>query len=206
MLQYIGISMVDWRKRAMITMDDIIREGHPTLRKVAEDVVFPVNDQTKKTAQEMLEFLKNSQDPEMAEKYKLRPGVGIAAPQIDISKRFIALHIPGQKEDGSDTYSKVLFNPVIKSHTVQQVCLHGGEGCLSVDRDVGGIVPRYKRVTISYYDHEGNQYEERLRGYPAIVVQHEIDHLNGVLFYDRIDQDNPLALPDGIEVLGQSEE
>ena len=63
----------------MLTMNDIIREGHPTLRKVAEEVVFPLDDETKETAHKMLQFLKNSQDPELAEKYQLRPGVGIAA-------------------------------------------------------------------------------------------------------------------------------
>ncbi|QDO91724.1 peptide deformylase [Dolosigranulum pigrum] len=187
----------------MLTMNDIIREGHPTLRKVAEEVVFPLDDDTKETAHKMLQFLKNSQDPELAEKYQLRPGVGIAAPQINISKRYLAVHLPG--EDGAD-FSEVIFNPKIISHSVGQSCLADGEGCLSVDRQVPGIVPRHDKITIQYYDIDGNKHEERLRAYLSIVVQHEIDHLNGVMFYDRIDETNPLALPDDIKVLGADEE
>lgn len=187
----------------MITMDDIIREGHPTLRETAEPVEFPLDDETKKLAEEMLTFLKNSQDPEIAEKYALRAGVGIAAPQVNVSKRFFAVHLPSvDPEDDKPELSGVLFNPKIVSHSVQQQCLADGEGCLSVDREVPGVVPRHKRITVEYFDAEGNKQKERLRGYPAIVVQHELDHLNGVMFYDRIDPDNPLALPDGIDVLG----
>lgn len=186
----------------MITMDDIIREGHPTLRLTAEEVDFPLDDKTIETSEEMLTFLKNSQDPEIAEKYDLRAGVGIAAPQIDISKRYLAVHIPG--EDGEEDFSKVLFNPKIISHSVGQTALPNGEGCLSVDREVPGIVPRHEKVTVRYYDKDGNEHKERLKGYPSIVVQHEIDHLNGVMFYDRIDPDNPLALPDGMKILGDN--
>lgn len=184
----------------MLTMDDVIREGHPTLRKVAEEVTFPLDNETKETAKEMVEFLKNSQDPEIAEEYDLRPGVGIAAPQIDISKRFLAVCIPADSEDEED-YVNVLFNPKIISHSVKQVALVGGEGCLSVDRVVPGYVPRHARIKVRYYDIDGNQHEERLRGYQAVVVQHEIDHLNGVMFYDRINEDNPLALPDNLQLL-----
>lgn len=184
----------------MITMNDIIREGHPTLRETADEVDFPLNDELKNLANDLLDYLINSQDPEISEKYSLRPGVGIAAPQVNVSKRFLAVHIPS--EDQEETFSKILFNPKIVSHSVQQTCLGDGEGCLSVDRNVEGYVPRHKRITVEYYDSDGKKQKERLRGYPSIVVQHEIDHLNGVMFYDRINPDNPLALPDGIEVLG----
>jgi len=183
-------------------MNDIIREGHPTLRKVADEVTFPLDDDLISLSEEMLQFIKNSQDPETAEKFNLRAGVGIAAPQVDVSKRFLAVHIPSGEDDKED-FSKILFNPKILSHSVQQTCLPDGEGCLSVDRDVPGVVPRHKNVTVRYFDKNGKKHKERLKGYPSIVVQHEIDHLNGVMFYDRIDQDNPLSLPDGINVLGE---
>ncbi|MER2064524.1 MAG: peptide deformylase, partial [Alkalibacterium sp.] len=80
------------------------------------------------------------------------------------------------------------------------------EGCLSVDREVPGYVPRHKRIRVEYFDVDGNKQKKRLKNFPAIVVQHEIDHLNGVMFYDRIDPENPLALPEGLEVLGAEEE
>lgn len=192
----------------MLTMKNVIREGHPTLRLTAEEVTFPLNSEEIKLADEMLDFLKNSQDPEIAEKHGLRAGVGIASPQLDISKRIIAVHIPSSDPDESDEpdFSEVMFNPKIISHSVQQQCLPDGEGCLSVDREVQGYVPRHKRITVIYYDREGNKQKKRLRDFPAIVTQHEIDHLNGIMFYDRIDEDNPLALPDGVDVLGGDSE
>lgn len=187
----------------MITMKDVIREGHPTLRLTAEALSFPLDSDTIKLAEEMLAFLKNSQDPKTAEEYGLRPGVGIAAPQVDKSIRLIAVHVPSSDEETIEPeFSSVLVNPRILSHSVQQTCLSDGEGCLSVDREVPGIVPRHKRITVEFFDLKGNKHKKRLRDFPAIVVQHEIDHLNGVMFYDRIDKDNPLALPDGIDVLG----
>ena len=78
----------------LINMDDIIREGNPTLRAVAEEVTFPLSDEEIILGEKMLQFLKNSQDPVTAEKMGLRGGVGLAAPQLDISKRSIAVLVP----------------------------------------------------------------------------------------------------------------
>lgn len=191
----------------MLTMKDVIREGHPTLRRVADDVTIPLNKAEKELAKEMLNFLINSQDPVLAEKYELRPGVGIAAPQVDVSKRMIAVHVPSDDpEINEPVFSEVLVNPRIISHSVQQTCLSEGEGCLSVDREIPGYVPRHKRIRVEYFDVDGNKQKARLKDFPSIVVQHEIDHLNGVMFFDRIDSENPLALPDGLEVLGSEDE
>ena len=66
-----------------------------------------------------------------------------------------------------------------------------GEGCLSINRDVEGIVPRYARVTVEGYDIDGNKIRIRAREELAIAFQHEIDHLNGILFIDHIDKNNP---------------
>ena len=74
--------------------------------------------------------------------------------------------------------------------------LQGGEGCLSVDEQIDGYVVRYARITIRAYDMDGNELKLRLKGYPAIVLQHEIDHLNGIMFYDHINQDNPFTIPE----------
>jgi len=79
----------------MITMDNIIREGHPTLRRSADPVTFPLSAEDRSIAAEMMEFLSNSQDEKIAEQLNLRAGVGLAAPQIDVSKRIVALLIPG---------------------------------------------------------------------------------------------------------------
>ncbi|MDT3391881.1 MAG: peptide deformylase, partial [Bacillota bacterium] len=72
--------------------------------------------------------------------------------------------------------------------------LSEGEGCLSVDRDVPGYVVRHDRITLRYYDIDGNQHKIRLKNYPAIVCQHEIDHLHGILFYDHIDHEHPFTM------------
>lgn len=174
-------------------MKDVIQEGHPTLRKVAKEVSLPASKEDQETLQKMMEFLHNSQDPQIAEKYNLRPGVGLAAPQINVSKRMIAVLVTDQNEN---LYEYALYNPKIVSHSVEMTQLENGEGCLSVDRDVSGLVPRYARITVQGTNLEGEDISVRLRGLPAIVFQHEIDHLNGVMFYDRIeDAKDPLMKP-----------
>ena len=66
-----------------------------------------------------------------------------------------------------------------------------GEGCLSINREVEGIVPRYARITVEAQDMDGNPFKIRVREDIAIAFQHEIDHLNGILFIDHIDPKNP---------------
>ncbi|MHC3377115.1 peptide deformylase [Ligilactobacillus equi] len=185
----------------MITMDNIIREGNPTLRARAEKLIFPLSDEIKQTAHEMMEFLENSQDEEIAAKYHLRAGVGLAAPQIDKSIRMTAVLIPGIEAGDEPIFKDVLVNPTILSESVQMVALGEGEGCLSVDREVPGYVPRHDRIKVRWYDLDGNEHIERLRDYPAIVLQHEIDHLNGILFYDHINKENPLQAPKDMLIL-----
>lgn len=187
----------------MITMDDIVREGHPTLREVAKEVSFPLSAEDKELGNKMSEFLKNSQDPELSEKYGLRGGVGLAAPQLAISKRIIAVEIPSMDEESDEPFlSTVMYNPKILSHSVQQAAIEEGEGCLSVDRHVPGYVIRNAKVTISYLDQEGESHKIRLKNYAAIVVQHEIDHINGIMFYDHINKTNPNYAPDDVLIIG----
>ncbi len=178
-------------------MDDIVREGHPTLREKAAEVVLPASKEDKETLKKMIEFVINSQDPDISSKYGLRPGIGLAAPQLGISKRMIAIHV----DDDDELYSYALFNPKIVSHSTQKSYLAGGEGCLSVDREVQGLVPRYAKITVKAVDLEGKEIKIRLKGLPAIVFQHEIDHLNGIMFYDHINQDDPFQeLEDAIVI------
>ena len=177
----------------MITMTDIIREGHPTLREVAKEVPLPASEEDKETLKQMLEYVQNSQNPEIAEKYGLRPGIGLAAPQINVSKRMIAIHVEDEK---GNVHSYALFNPKIVSHSVEKTYLSSEEGCLSVDRAVPGYVPRYARIRVKAVDINGEEVDVRLRGLLSIVFQHEIDHLNGVMFYDHIDSENPFKEPE----------
>ena len=195
------------RASHLIDMDDIIREGNPTLRAVAEDVTFPLSDQEIILGEKMMQFLHYSQDPVMAEKLGLRGGVGLAAPQLDISKRIIAVLVPNPEDaDGNppkEAYSlqEVMYNPKVVAHSVQDAALGDGEGCLSVDRNVPGYVVRHARVTVEYFTKDGEKKRIKLKGYNSIVVQHEIDHTNGIMFYDRINPSNPFEIKEGLLIL-----
>jgi len=188
----------------MILMKDIVREGHPALRTKAEEVKFPLPDEERKLAEDMLQFLKNSQDPEIAEKYGLRSGIGLAANQINFLKRIFAIHI---EQENGETLSFIAVNPKIVSHSAEKTYLPQGEGCLSVDRSVPGYVPRYARITVKFYTLDGEEKKMRLEGFPAICFQHELDHLNGVMFYDHINKVDPFApIPDAFPLEAESEE
>lgn len=182
----------------MLTMNDIVREGNPALREIAKDVSLPPSKEDKELLDNMLLFLKNSQDEQIAEEYNLRAGVGLAATQLGVLKRMIAVHFEDAK---GKKYSYGLFNPRVVSHSVESAFLASGEGCLSVDRNVDGYVPRAARITVKATDLEGNELKLRLRDYPAMVFQHEIDHLNGVMFYDHINKDNPLIPPENAKAI-----
>ena len=179
-------------------MSDIIRDGHPTLRLVASEVSLPASVQDKQILSSLMEFVKNSQDPEISKQYDLRPGIGIAAPQINVSKRMIAIHV---KDEKGDQVSYALFNPKIISHSIERSYLVSGEGCLSVDQPFPGYVPRYARITVKGFDINSEEVKLRLKGLPAIVFQHEIDHLNGIMFYDHINQQDPYLIPENAQVI-----
>jgi peptide deformylase len=178
----------------MLTTNDIIKEGHPTLRTVASDVALPPSQEDVAILAKMMEYLQNSQNPEVSLQHNLRPGVGLAAPQINIAKKMIAVHIT---DETGKLHSYALFNPRIISHSVEKSYLTSGEGCLSVERDVPGLVPRYARVTVKATNLQGEELKLRLKGLVAIVFQHEIDHLHGVMFYDHINKENPFQPPEG---------
>ena len=182
----------------MLTMKDIIREGHPTLSKKAQEVKLPLNKKDKKTLKLMIEFIENSIDPEISAEYELRAGVGLAAPQINISKQMLV--VKTMDEDNEVEHVYLMVNPKIISHSIKKTYLPGGEGCLSVDRIVEGIVPRHQKVTIRshFFNPETEELTKqtiKLKGYVGIVVQHEIDHLNGILFVDKLIDDLEDAEP-----------
>lgn len=188
---------------ALILMKDIVRDGDPVLRKQAAKVTFPLSEEDKKLAVDMMEYLVVSQTPELCEKYKLRAGVGLAAPQVGVSEQMAAVLVPSEddKDDSKPVFKDVIINPVIVSESVQPGALTEGEGCLSVDEDVAGYVPRHDRITLTYQDVDGQDHKIRLKHYPAIVCQHEIDHLHGTLFYDHINKDNPFKAPEDTVML-----
>lgn len=191
----------------LIDMTDIIREGNPTLRAKALEVENPLSDDDILLGEKMMQFLKHSQDPIMAEKLNLRGGVGLAAPQLDISKRIIAVLVPNSEDEQGnppkEAYSlqEIMYNPKIVAHSLQNAALADGEGCLSVDRPVEGYVIRHARITVDYINKNGENKRIKLKGFNAIVVQHEIDHINGIMFYDRIDSQDPFKVDDNLILL-----
>lgn len=176
----------------MLLMKDIVRDGHPALRNKSIEVDLPPSEEDVYLLNQMMDFIKNSQDEEIANQYKLRSGVGLAAPQLGINKQLVVIHF----RHNDKLYSYHLINPKIISHSVEKAFLSGGEGCLSVDEPIEGLVVRNARVTVRAFDINGNPLKLRFKGYPAIVIQHEIDHLNGIMFYDYINKQNPYHIPD----------
>ncbi|MFA5602238.1 MAG: peptide deformylase [Bacilli bacterium] len=170
----------------MLKLKDILDEKNLILRKVCKDVSFPFK--YKKLVNDMMEYLEKSQDEKYAEKNNLRPGIGLAASQLGIAERFLV--IVHEQEDGS--FNKyAIINPKIISHSEELIYAGVGEGCLSINREVEGIVPRYARVTIEGYNINGDKIKIRAREELSIAFQHEIDHLEGILFIDYIDKKDP---------------
>lgn len=167
---------------------NILDEKDPHLRKVSVDAKLPLSKDYKKIIQQIIDELTYSQIEEYAKKYDLRPGMGLAFPQLGINERVIVI-VHEVEEGVFDNY--VFVNPKIISNSSEEIAAEEGEGCLSVNREVEGHVKRYARVTVEGYDEDGNKIQVRAREELAIAFQHEIDHLNGILFYDRIDPKKP---------------
>ena len=179
----------------MILMKDIIKEGNPILKQKSVDVELPISTEDAETLNSMIEYIFNSIDPEVSEKYGLRPAVGIAAPQIGILKKMIVIN--AFDEDGNEHFYAIV-NPKLMSYSDELTYLQGGEGCLSVEREAPGLIHRHKRVTVKGYFLENGKLVNKtikLKGYLAIVFQHEYDHLFGTLFVDRINPITPFEVP-----------
>lgn len=163
---------------------NILDEKRPELRKVSTEVTGPLSKEDKETIKQVIKHLTYSQIERYEKKYDLRPGMGLAFPQLGINKRIIVI-VHEYEEGKFNEY--VYINPVIVSESEEMIAASEGEGCLSVNREVEGHVPRHARVTVEGLDIDGNPQRIRAREELAIAFQHEIDHLDGILFYDRID-------------------
>ncbi len=179
----------------MLLMKDIIDDSDVRIREISQEVSLPLSEEDSQLLIKMHEFLVNSQDEETSEKYDLRPAVGIAAIQLGIPKRMCAIHILDWDDEGNVIGSTdyALVNPKIVSYTQKQSYLKDGEGCLSVNEPYEGYVPRHAKITVEAYDLLTDKNIKIVaRGFEAICIQHELDHFDGVLFYDRIDKQAPL--------------
>jgi peptide deformylase len=149
----------------------VARMGHPVLRQPARSI----------DKAELRDPLTQKLIDDMIDTMREYHGVGLAAPQIHESLRlFVALLEEEPDPDGAAT---VLVNPEIEAHG--SAIEEGWEGCLSIP-DIRGMVPRFTEITLRALDRNGRPVEMHLKDFAARVAQHETDHLDGVLFFDRM--------------------
>lgn len=187
----------------LINNETIVKDTDPRIREKSLPVSLPLSKEDEDLLRALFQYVKDSTNPEIAEAQNLRPAVGISAIQVGVAKQLTAVIVHDiDKNENEVTYEYMLVNPRIVSSSMQKAYLENGEGCLSVDNPHEGHVVRSARVTVKAYDLLTNQdVTIRARGYFAIVLQHELDHFNGVLFYDRIDKKNPLQEIEGAMVI-----
>lgn len=166
----------------------IVKDNKPSLRKKTIEVPLPLSKEDKELLMAMNEYLLLSQDEEYASKHNIRAGVGLAAPQIGVNKRMFVINY----EDNDKRVVHILVNPKIIETSARKVALSYGEGCLSVDKEHQGLSHRYYKIKMKAYDVlKEEEVIISAEGFESIVLQHEYDHLDGILFYDRIDPFNP---------------
>jgi peptide deformylase len=160
---------------------DILTVDHPeqlrTLRSKSKKVP-QVTPKLATFAQQMLETMRQAN------------GVGLAAPQVGVLLRFFVAELPEDEESGDPAEPYVLFNPEIIKGSGEQI---GYEGCLSIPGYVGEVA-RQDRVTVKGLDEKGRPVRLKVEGYLARVFQHEIDHLDGILFTDKLTDPSTLQL------------
>ena len=166
----------------------IVKDSNPIMRKRSLPVGLPLSQEDKDTLDMMLDYLKKSQDDDYAKKHNIRAGVGLAAIQIGLLKRMFVIYYERENE----VIQYQLVNPVILETSIRKCALEEGEGCLSVDNPHEGLVHRYYKIKMKAYDAlQDKEIVITAAGFDAIVLQHEFDHLNGIMFYDHIDANNP---------------
>lgn len=144
----------------------ILRFPDPRLKKVAQ-AVAKIDDDIRKLAADMAETMYEA------------PGIGLAATQVDVHRRIVVIDVSEEKNQ-----LLVFVNPTLSRCEGEQI---GEEGCLSVP-GIYDKVERAERVTVTYLDLEGKQQTMETDGLLAVCIQHEVDHLNGIVFVDHLSQ------------------
>lgn len=175
-----------------INKDTIVKIGNPILTIKSSEETFPLSDFKRQTIERMRTYLIESNNEQIAKEKNLEPAVGIAAPQIGINSRFCCIYV--LDEDDEVVCDLQLINPIITRSSENLVYLGGGEGCLSIPNKIEGYVHRSDEIEVEYYDLGGNFHKITATDFLAVVIQHEIDHLNGILYPDHINTDNPFEI------------
>ena len=170
-----------------MTVRQVLRIGHPILRRKAEPVANFGNNQLDELITDMKDTM------------KVENGVGIAAPQIGVSLRVVIFGFDQNSRYPTENPIPftVLVNPQITFLTNEVE--DAWEGCLSVPK-MRGLVPRHVEIKYSGYDHKGVFLEREVRGFHARVVQHECDHLDGILYPMRINDLSYFGYSDELEI------
>ncbi|NLE58123.1 MAG: peptide deformylase [Planctomycetes bacterium] len=150
---------------------EIITLGHPTLRQKARKVT--------RFGPELRQLI-----DDMVETMRSAPGVGLAAPQVNVSERIIVLELPADEEEGLPAELYTYVNPEIVK--VSRETESGDEGCLSIPGYLGEV-DRHVEILVRGQDAYGKPQRIKAYDYLARIFQHEIDHLDGVLFIDKAD-------------------
>lgn len=150
----------------------IVEVPDPRLRQISQPVE-QVDDELRKLIDDMLDTMYAA------------PGIGLAAIQVGVPKRVLVIDLQEPEEEGGDPVRKplVFINPEILTSSDREVPYN--EGCLSVP-EMYADVDRPDRVRARWLDRDGAAHEEEIDGFLAVVLQHEMDHLNGVLFIDHL--------------------
>lgn len=159
---------------------EITQLGNSILRKVASPVT---NLQDQKLQELIADLLATVQQAN---------GVGIAAPQVGQSQRvFIVASRPSPRyPQAPQMEPTVMINPSILTHS--STINKGWEGCLSIP-GIRGLVPRYDTIEVAYFDQNGEPCRQNFTGFAARIFQHELDHLNGLVFLDRVESTQELV-------------
>ncbi len=159
---------------------EITELGNPVLRQRASEVEDLSDQKVKTFIDDLIETCKDSN------------GVGIAAPQVNASKRiFIISSRPNPRYPNAPELGPIaLINPEIKSFSQEKE--KDWEGCLSIP-GIRGLVPRHKTIKVKYLTREGKEVEIEFTDFIARIFQHELDHLDGIVFLDRIDNNKELV-------------
>lgn len=174
----------------LINNDTIIKDDNDLIRQKSNDVVLPISKEDKDLLLDMLTYVDHSTIEEIAEKENLRPAVGISAIQVGVPKKMTAIVLKDENNEIICQYG--LVNPKIVSSSIEKAFLKTGEGCLSVEQVHQGYIYRSARIKVKAYDIlQEKEIIIKASGYLAIVLQHELDHFKGILFYDHINKNDP---------------
>ncbi len=171
-----------------IKYKDIVKDDNPVLREISKEVEYPLTKENRLIMKKMIDYVRTSQDEVDNKEY--RPAFGISAVQLGFPKKLFYIRIADELRDSFEEYA--LINPEIVEKSEEKAFLEAGEGCLSVDSVHEGYVYRPNKVVIRAIDYfTDREIEISAKGLISIVMQHEYDHLLGILFYDRINKLDP---------------